>query len=539
MQPRHAWPSPPLQPRQQQQQQQQQARPFETNAATITAAIKRCHSAVQLLAVLSQHGDSFNYIHVSAMFAKLAKLPTANGSIASGPTAPTSTLPAAAPMPFAPTAAAGEAARSAAEAASLARAEAEATAKAAVTDALLQRLEQHLPQFGPRALANTLWALGKLGCLPPKRIVATLLAELDVKVQELKGYEHSMALYALAELQQQVQQRAWQQLQARQRSFAGGGTGSMELQSHQHQQLPRMHQQPQQQLQPAQQRPLVQQYQLQQHQRKPSPALSARLLLLSRQELGLHEQRLSCYLEAAAASFSDFGPQALSNTLYALAAMGLTGQQLESWLPRFWAASEQLLVASPGDFQPQHLSNLMWAHGRLEVPPPAQWLAAWQAAAAPQLGKFTGQGCSNMLWGLVKAGAVPEVEWLNRFVHATAGRLAGFSEHALSNCCWALARLSADGIGSDIGSSTMRINDVSGSWPGSSAGTASFNSSTSSSSSSSSSSVCGGVGRATVLQLLSESGWMRSMLEVSHRRWVTQATLHVYLALYLAAHCKS
>jgi hypothetical protein len=138
-------------------------------------------------------------------------------------------------------------------------------------------------------------------------------------------------------------------------------------------------------------------------------------------------------------------PQAVANTLYALAA-----------LPRAWPMDSALqlverLVQLLPQAQPQHMSNVLWALGQyaergwlapLSEQPCAQLQAAVielmsTIAANAQLVKP--QEVSNSLWGVALLQA--QVEW------HVVGQLLGCvaqqqpTPQALANACWAVAKL--------------------------------------------------------------------------------------------------
>ncbi|KXZ49467.1 hypothetical protein GPECTOR_21g693 [Gonium pectorale] len=99
---------------------------------------------------------------------------------------------------------------------------------------------------------------------------------------------------------------------------------------------------------------------------------------------------------------AQFGSQALSNSLYALAVLGISPPRawMASWLS---AAASQLPLADP-----QHIANMLWALAKVEYHPGEDWVLAALRAAALKMPAFTTQGICNALWALAKLGYVPD-----------------------------------------------------------------------------------------------------------------------------------
>lgn len=181
-----------------------------------------------------------------------------------------------------------------------------------------------------------------------------------------------------------------------------------------------------------------------------------------RDSLGIPPQLPEQLLAAAASHWHLFGPQALSNVLYAAAVLQLNPSL--DWQSGFWSASSRVL---PVEQAPQHLSNMAWASATLGLIPPGEWREAWlqrsralmqQQQLQPmkqQQQRVTAQGFSNSLWAVATLGWGPAVlaaddnssynssssSWLGVFLQSSLDALDGFADQGLTNCCWALGRL--------------------------------------------------------------------------------------------------
>jgi hypothetical protein len=205
--------------------------------------------------------------------------------------------------------------------------------------------------------------------------------------------------------------------------------------------------------------------------------------------LGLQvaEQQLEALLAAAAANMHSAAPQALANTLWAVATLqyrpseqwlsmmekrccSLLQQQAScsagahaaafsckglhqllwsmaklQWMPEqrflslFWAASQAQLP----QMTPHGTSGILWAAASLEVTPPEDWLHTWLNVSQQQLVecKCGDQDASNALWALVKLGVRPGAAWLAAAMDASGAVLAGAGSQELSMLLWSWAKL--------------------------------------------------------------------------------------------------
>ncbi|GIL81650.1 hypothetical protein Vretifemale_10665 [Volvox reticuliferus] len=99
----------------------------------------------------------------------------------------------------------------------------------------------------------------------------------------------------------------------------------------------------------------------------------------------LAQRLMEVLLDASLPKLSSFGPQALSNSLYAVAFLGISPPQrwLRAWLD---VSARQLLRADP-----QHIANMLWALARLGCDPGDRWVMTALQAAALKVSAFTTQ----------------------------------------------------------------------------------------------------------------------------------------------------
>ena len=133
----------------------------------------------------------------------------------------------------------------------------------------------------------------------------------------------------------------------------------------------------------------------------------------------------------------EFKPQALSNTVYALAQLGIIPPP--DWRARFWGASTRRL----GEFTPQELSNTLYACGKLGITPPDDWLAHFWDVSKLKLGKFNSQDHANTLYACGQLGIALPPDWLQPFMRACERALPDMTEQGVANTALALATLAA------------------------------------------------------------------------------------------------
>jgi hypothetical protein len=96
--------------------------------------------------------------------------------------------------------------------------------------------------------------------------------------------------------------------------------------------------------------------------------------------------------------------------------------------------------SNPQGFTPQGFSVMVWALGKLQRRPGADWAAVLYAATRDQLPGFSPQGLSNLGLGLASMGALglprPDRAWAEAYVAAAVDARHGFSSQGLANLLW-------------------------------------------------------------------------------------------------------
>ncbi|KAL6747848.1 hypothetical protein V8C86DRAFT_3033362 [Haematococcus lacustris] len=111
------------------------------------------------------------------------------------------------------------------------------------------------------------------------------------------------------------------------------------------------------------------------------------------------------------------------------------------------AGLQQLLATCPpprlGEMSPQGLANLLYAVACLDLAPDPDWLAGWLDAAEPLLPAFAPQHLANALWALAAIAFFPGDEWLDLALGSACLQLPAFSPQGLTTLLASLAHLAA------------------------------------------------------------------------------------------------
>lgn len=187
------------------------------------------------------------------------------------------------------------------------------------------------------------------------------------------------------------------------------------------------------------------------------PAVTARcnaqdvsMCLYAAAVLGLQvsEQQVGVLLGAAAAQLQLAAPQAVANTLWAVAT--LQNRPHEQWLSL--VEERCCLILQQQQQQQQHsagfstkgLHQLLWSMAKLQWVPEQRFLDLFWAASASQLPHMTPHGSSGLLWAAASLEVQPPQDWMQRWFQHTQQQLAGgeFGDQDVANALWALVRLS-------------------------------------------------------------------------------------------------
>ncbi|GLI64662.1 hypothetical protein VaNZ11_007990, partial [Volvox africanus] len=127
--------------------------------------------------------------------------------------------------------------------------------------------------------------------------------------------------------------------------------------------------------------------------------------------------------------------QDISMVLWSLASLEPSPPPLE-WIHRL---TTQLPVSLFDSFPPQALSNSLWALARLGYQPPAVWLGAVAGASERRLESFTTPELVNLLWAFAVLRHNPGRSWMAGALGLLRDRATGMSPQDVSTLCWSLA----------------------------------------------------------------------------------------------------
>eukprot|EP00798_Chlamydomonas_sp_ICE-L_P004581 gene4581-14762_t len=384
----------------------QPARPLDP--PQITKAISSASSWQHLFQVCSTHQGSFNSIHAAAALVRLAKVSTQPS-----PTGPPQRSQAQ-PLTKNPS-----------------RSKPPTLADCVALIASLSL--EHAPSFNARALANSLWAAAKLACSTPAghaltqgsqlesegdpppdlgftilSLVLTLTRMIPNHAARLEPQHISNSVYALATVI-----RHYEAVQTPESHPSAGCTDTMQGG-------------------PIPATPLsskVSELVLLAEDIMPILMAASHPMLLGEAHPGFDSpvrQGVPAQQQGGPSLAAGFEPQGLSNVLYAVALFGL--QPTAEWM----SDAVDAVVPMVHLFEPQHTSSMLWALAHIGYNP-----------AIPKLPLFTGQGLSNMLWALARlehpshptlmAPLLAEI-----IVRSRVGELNG---QDVSNSLWALAEM--------------------------------------------------------------------------------------------------
>ena len=103
----------------------------------------------------------------------------------------------------------------------------------------------------------------------------------------------------------------------------------------------------------------------------------------------------------------------------------------------YWTAAGNSMLT----FDPQALSNILWAAATLDIPPPTSWMELFEIKSRGHLSACTSQGLAYMIWAFAKLRHRPRNEWLRTFVDTSLVQLPSFNAQNVSNAVWAFAEL--------------------------------------------------------------------------------------------------
>ncbi len=168
---------------------------------------------------------------------------------------------------------------------------------------------------------------------------------------------------------------------------------------------------------------------------------------------------LSAWAEAATRNIPTFNPQDLSNSLWTFATLG------EKPPASFLSAWAEAATRNIPTFNPQDLSNTLWAFATLGEKPPASFLSAWTEAATRNIPTFNPQDLSNSLWAFATLGEKPPASFLSAWTEAATRNIPTFNPQDLSNSLWALTQLDPSRLPAILQTANASLNRHSFSPP--------------------------------------------------------------------------
>eukprot|EP00198_Chlamydomonas_reinhardtii_P007843 XP_001697180.1 predicted protein [Chlamydomonas reinhardtii] len=114
---------------------------------------------------------------------------------------------------------------------------------------------------------------------------------------------------------------------------------------------------------------------------------------------------------AAQAKLSSYKAFELAVLLWSLACLEAGPLLPRTFAPELFFHSYPKLAF----FSPQDCSNTLWALARLGLRPPESWMAVFVEESFTQLPRFTSQHMANTVWAFAKLGRKPPEPWMDRF----------------------------------------------------------------------------------------------------------------------------
>jgi len=146
---------------------------------------------------------------------------------------------------------------------------------------------------------------------------------------------------------------------------------------------------------------------------------------------------LDLYLARSATQLRDSAPQALANTGWALATLGPTQRPPAAWRAAFLDATAAAAPYSP----PASLAQAAWAAARLRLAPGQDWGRVVQDASLSRLSHFKPQDLANTSWALASLQLRPSLAWMDAMLKAVQASMRQFSAAELGSVIWSLAVL--------------------------------------------------------------------------------------------------
>ncbi|KAA8498268.1 Tbc2 translation factor, chloroplastic [Porphyridium purpureum] len=156
-------------------------------------------------------------------------------------------------------------------------------------------------------------------------------------------------------------------------------------------------------------------------------------------EIPLPDSFLNSWYQGFQREISNFTPQNLSNSIYALACLGIVPDQ-ERFLNLFVSAFKR----NVNDFKPQHLANTLWAISKLGAVPQRDFVSFWFAGFDRALNNFNHTELSSIFWAfgnMAQTGYQPPSIFMKKLTSAFENDMSRARGRELAAVMWALGQL--------------------------------------------------------------------------------------------------
>lgn len=151
---------------------------------------------------------------------------------------------------------------------------------------------------------------------------------------------------------------------------------------------------------------------------------------------------ISLYYGALDVQVVNFGPQDISNTLWAFGNMQIKGTQYKVSPDVINKLLQQAFPQLHG-FRPQHLANTVWGLARLGFCPSPAWLQQFFAASSAKMDQMNASELSSLAWAVHRLRVVPEDTWTARLLQVSERMIPNMAPDHISQLALALGGLRA------------------------------------------------------------------------------------------------
>ena len=154
--------------------------------------------------------------------------------------------------------------------------------------------------------------------------------------------------------------------------------------------------------------------------------------------LTFRQEKVCMMLFQRAVSIADqFDPRSISSLVWALAALNMPSQKLES----DFSAIMMRAGTTIEDFKPIDLADFIWGLAMLELPPGAELASAMSNHAVKLIDSFNPQHISRFVWGFAKLRLKLAAEVAKAVASRAVETISDFRPTNMSQTMWAFAKL--------------------------------------------------------------------------------------------------